>query len=378
MDRFTIDMTDAPKITIPTELLPSDGRFGSGPSRINTTFVKDLASSGTHFLGTSHRRLPVRAVVASIQAGLGEMYSLPDAYEVVLGVGGATAFWDAAAFGLIQQRSAHFVCGEFSEKFAAATTGAPHIDDPVVLAARHGDAPTPEPVAEVDTTAFIHNETSTGVIAPFNRFAAEVVAVDGTSAAGAIAFDVMSVDAYYFSPQKALGSEGGLWVSLMSPLAIDRIESVAATGRWIPESLSLKTALDNSRKGQTYNTPSLATLFLLDRQIAAINDRGGIERADKACRDVSKHLYAWATKRSFADPFVHRVNLRSPTVVTIDFDDELSADRLAAVLRENGIVDTESYRKLGRNQLRIATFPNVPLTDVEALTASIDFVVDRL
>jgi len=371
-------MTELRKIAIPADLLPRDGRFGSGPSRVNTTFVADLAATGTSLVGTSHRRPAVKSIVASIQIGLSQMYSLPAGHEVILGIGGATAFWDAAIFGLIERRSAHFVCGEFSQKFATAVGLAPHLEDPISIAAPYGNAPAPKRIEGVDTTAFIHNETSTGVLAPFARFGNELVAVDGTSAAGAIAYDVESADAYYFSPQKALGSEGGLWIAMMSPVAIDRIEALAASSRWIPPFLSLKTALDNSRMSQTYNTPAIATLYLLDRQISLVNDNGGIAWADETSRASSSHLYAWAEERPFAEPFVADPGLRSPTVATIDLDDAVSADGVSAVLRDNGIVDIDSYRKLGRNQLRIAAFPNVPLSDVEALTASIDYVVERL
>jgi phosphoserine aminotransferase len=371
-------MTETPTIAIPAELLPQDGRFGSGPSRINPSFVRDLSDTGTAFLGTSHRQASVKEVVVSIQSGLTQMYGLPDGYEVVLGLGGATAFWDAAALGLIENRSAHFVCGEFSRKFADAVVAVPHLDEPVVIDADPGDAPMPLAVGGVDLAAFIHNETSTGVVAPFARLGNALVAVDGTSAAGAIAFDVEAVDAYYFSPQKALGSDGGLWISLLSPAAIERIELISRTSRWIPEFLSLKTALESSRSAQTYNTPALVTLYLLDRQIEFVNNSGGIEWADAAVRATSDHLYAWANKSSFAEPFVTNKTLRSPTVVTIDLDESVSARSVSGVLRANGIVDTESYRKLGRNQLRIATFPNVVISDVQALTASIDFVIEAL
>jgi phosphoserine aminotransferase len=306
------------------------------------------------------------------------MYSLPDGYEVALGIGGATAFWEAAVFGLIERRSAHFVCGEFSQKFAASVAAAPHLEAPAIFAAEYGDAPSPEDVPGADVSAFIHNETSTGVLAPFSRLGASLVVVDGTSAAGAIAFEAESVDVYYFSPQKALGSEGGLWIALLSPAAIVRIEALAGTPRWIPEFLSLKTALDNSRKSQTYNTPALATLYLLRRQIESINDRGGIEWADRTTRTTSGYLYEWAERSLFAEPFVRSASLRSPTVVTLDLDPDTSAEVVSCVLHTNGIVDTESYRKLGRNQLRVATFPNIPLSDVQALTASIDYVVQQL
>ncbi len=371
-------MIETPKITIPPALLPSDGRFGSGPSRIRSEFVDDLASTGASLLGRSHRKPPVKSIVAKIRSGLTEMYSLPEEYEVVLGVGGATAFWDAAAFGLIERQSAHFVCGEFSHKFANSVRGAPHLVDPVIIEAEYGDAPHPVEVPEVDTTSFIHNETSTGVLAPFARLGPALVVVDGTSAAGALGFDPESVDAYYFSPQKALGSEGGVWVAIMSRFAVNRVESIADSGRSIPPFLSLKIAIENSRLDQTYNTPALTTLYLLARQIEYVNTNGGIAWAESSSRASSDHLYRWAEASVYANPFVEDVGLRSPTVVTIDLSDEISQSNVSGVLKANGIFDTESYRKLGRNQLRFATFPNVPLRDVEALTSSIDYVVERL
>jgi phosphoserine aminotransferase len=365
-------------ITIPSHLLPGDGRFGSGPSRVEPLFVNDLAASGSGFLGTSHRKAGVRNIVRSIQDGISTLYELPDSYEIVLGVGGATSFWDAAAFGLVTNRAAHFVCGEFSEKFAAVTAGAPHLDDPVVISAPYGSAPEPRDVVDVDVAAYIHNETSTGVKAPFGRYGDALVLVDGTSAAGAITFDVSTVDAYYFSPQKAFGSDGGLWLAIVSPLAIERIEMIAASKRWIPPFLSLSTALDNSRKSQTYNTPALATLFLLERQISSALSNGGLGVLAQRSLDSSQHLYDWAEIRSFTTPFVSSPRLRSPTVVTIDLDDSVPAGDVIRVLEANGIVDIGGYRKLGRNQLRIATFPNVPTSDVESLTACIDFAVEAV
>ncbi len=320
----------------------------------------------------------MRDVVSSIRRGLVALYDLPDGYEVVLGVGGATAFWDAATFGLIENRSAHFVCGEFSEKFALVTAGAPHLDHPVVVAADYGSAPIPEEVAGVDTASYIHNETSTGVLAPFDRIGDALVVVDGTSAVGAIPFDVRSVDVYYFSPQKALGSEGGLWLAFMSPAAIARIESIGASDRWIPPFLSLSTALSNSRQDQTYNTPALATLYLLDRQISMILDTGGLASAFAVSNASAHHVYGWATTNHHTSPFVEDQRFRSPTVITIDIGAAISAESVALVLRDNGIVDVEGYRKLGRNQLRIATFPNIPTADVQALTACIDYAFDAL
>jgi phosphoserine aminotransferase len=365
-------------ITIPSHLLPEDGRFGSGPSRVEPLFVNDLAESGSRFLGTSHRKAGVRNIVRSIQDGISALYELPDGYEVVLGVGGATSFWDAAAFGLVTNRAAHFVCGEFSEKFAAVTAGAPHLADPVVISSPYGSAPEPRDVVDVDVAAYIHNETSTGVKAPFGRNGDALVLVDGTSAAGAIPFDVSTVDAYYFSPQKAFGSDGGLWLAIMSPAASERIETIAASKRWIPPFLSLDTALDNSRKNQTYNTPALATLFLLERQISSALSSGGLGVLAQRSLDSSQHLYDWAEMRSFTTPFVSSPRLRSPTVVTIDLDDSVPAGDVIRVLEANGIVDIGGYRKLGRNQLRIATFPNVPTSDVESLTACIDFAVEAV
>ena len=371
-------MNQSATITIPRHLLPSDGRFGSGPSRVSTAFVEALAASGSTYMGTSHRRAGVRDVVRSIQEGLTALYSLPDGYEVVLGVGGATAFWDAASYSLIDRRSAHFVCGEFSEKFAAVTTGAPHLDEPVVIPAPYGSAPAPRHVDGVDVAAFIHNETSTGVKAPFGRYGEALVVVDGTSAAGAVPFEVAATDVYYFSPQKAFGSDGGLWVSIMSQRATDRIEAIAASDRWVPPFLSLSTAVGNSRMNQTYNTPALATLFLLEKQMSAIMAEGGLDAVAGRSARSAQHIYDWAEERPFAAPFVTDPGLRSPTVVTIDLDDSVPASGLISVLAEHGIVDIGGYRKLGRNQLRIATFPTIPTDDVEALTACIDFVVEAM
>ena len=371
-------MTEASHISIPRHLLPKDGRFGSGPSRIPTDAVTALAATQTSYMGTSHRRPTVKSVVGAIRSGLTELYNLPDGYEVVLGIGGATAFWDVAAAGLIERASAHFTCGEFSGKFASAVAAAPHLDEPTVIDAPPGSAPTPIAVEGMDAAAFIHNETSTGVIAPFDRLSDALVLVDATSAAGAIAYDVSTVDAYYFSPQKALASEGGLWVAFLSPAAIERATTLAGTERWIPPFLSLTTAIDNSRKDQTYNTPALATLWLLDHQIRTVLDAGGLDSAAAVSHASSGHLYRWAESSDVAQPFVSDPALRSPTVVTIDLSDDVSADSVSAHLRANGIVDTESYRKLGRNQLRIATFPATPTEDVQALTACIDHVIDAM
>ena len=365
-------------ISIPDHLLPRDGRFGSGPSRVPIAALDDLAATGDGLMGTSHRRPAVKSLVGDIRAGLRSLFGLPDGYEVALGIGGATAFWDMAAFGLVEHRSAHYVCGEFSAKFAAVTDGAPHLGTPVIIESPPGAAPAPVPNPDVDLTAFIHNETSTGVIASWHRFADEIVAVDGTSAAGAVEVDPTTFDAYYFSPQKAFSSEGGLWVALLSPAAIERIERLAAGERWIPPFLSLRTAVENSRKDQTYNTPAIATLFLLARQVSSIETMGGLAAAAATSRESSAFLYGWAETSEYASPFVQDPAHRSPTVATIDIDDRIDAGQLAGHLRANGIVDTESYRKLGRNQLRIATFPTIPMSDVEALTGCIDHVVERM
>jgi len=371
-------MNEHPPIVIPAHLLPSDGRFGSGPSRVNTISVDELAATGSSFLGTSHRKEGVKGVVRSIREGISALYDLPDGYEVVLGLGGATAFWDAAAFGLISQRSAHFVCGEFSEKFAAVASGAPHLSEPVIISAPYGSAPTPRAIDGVDVTAYIHNETSTGVMAPFSRQEDALVVVDGTSAAGAVAFDASEVDAYYFSPQKAFGSDGGLWLSIVSNAAVERISGIARSDRWIPPFLSLSTALENSRKNQTYNTPALATLFLLEHQISSSLSEGGLRTAAERSARSSQHIYDWAEASPFAAPFVESPLLRSPTVVTVDLDESVPAQDVMEVLQAYGIVDIGGYRKLGRNQLRIATFPNIPTADIETLTACIDFVVGSL
>jgi phosphoserine aminotransferase len=371
-------MTERPGIEIPRDLLPDDGRFGSGPSRVPQYAIDALAATGSAYLGTSHRKAPVKSVVASVRSGLAALYDLPAGYEVVLGVGGATAFWDAAAFGLVASHSAHFTCGEFSSKFASVCSGAPHLDGISTVAAATGSAPVPEAVEGADAYAYIHNETSTGVLGSWDRFGDEVVLVDGTSAAGAIPIDPSSIDAYYFSPQKAFGSEGGLWIALMSPHALARVTEIVETGRWIPPFLSLATAIDNSTKDQTYNTPALATLFLIDFQIHQLLDRGGLEQALAISTASSDHLYGWAAASPFASPFVSEERFRSPTVVTIDLDDSVPADVVSLHLRVNGIVDIDSYRKLGRNQLRIATFPTIPTDDIEALTACVDFIVEAM
>ncbi|HET9770015.1 MAG TPA: phosphoserine transaminase [Acidimicrobiia bacterium] len=371
-----------PQITIPPDRLPADGRFGCGPSKVRTEALAALAATGPSYMGTSHRRPTVRSVVGRVRAGLAAMYSLPEGYEVVLGNGGSTAFWDAAAFGLIERRSQHLCFGEFSSKFAAAVAGAPHLEGPEVIESEPGTAPHPKGSAGIDSYALTHNETSTGVQAPVRRpadaDAGALVLVDATSAAGAIRWDPAQVDVYYFAPQKAFASDGGLWLAACSPAGVARIEKLAQSGRWTPAFLDLGIALDNSRKDQTYNTPALATLFLLADQIEWINGLGGLEWAAGRCDASSAILYQWADQHPLATPFVIEPGLRSTVTVTIDLDASVSADTLARTLRQNGIVDTESYRKLGRNQLRIACFPAVDPDDVVQLTRAIDYVIEAL
>jgi phosphoserine aminotransferase len=366
-------------ITIPAELLPTDGRFGCGPSKVRPEQLAHLAGAGSALMGTSHRQAPVKQLVGRVRAGLAELFSLPDGYEVVLGNGGTTAFWDAAAAGLVRERALHLSFGEFSQKFATVTKGAPFLADPIVVTAEPGDAPEPTSDPSADAVAWAHNETSTGAMVPVQRPEGDaLVLIDATSGAGGLPVDVAQADAYYFAPQKSFASDGGLWLALLSPAAIERVGEPAATDRWIPESLSLATALDNSRKDQTYNTPAVATLFLLGEQLEWMLGLGGLDGCIERTRANSGHLYGWARDSEFATPFVSDPAKRSLVVGTIDFADEVDAAAVAATLRANGIVDTEPYRKLGRNQLRIGLFPAIDLADVQALTACIDWVVGRL
>jgi phosphoserine aminotransferase len=371
-------MTQDP-IILPTRLIPSDGRFGSGPALVRAAAVDRLAFVADDYLGTSHRREGVRSVVADIRAGLADLFGLPDGYEVVLGVGGATMFWEVAAHSLIVHKSQHLSIGEFSSKFGVVVEVMPHLDQPTVIEAPPGSAAEPVADTAIDAYALIHNETSTGVMPPLVRPAGArgLVLVDGTSAAGAIAVDPESFDAYYFSPQKAFGSEGGLWVALCSPAALGRAEELAATRAIAPMS-SLQVAVKNSRLDQTYNTPALATLFLLVDQITWLAAQGGLEWAESRVRESSTIAYDWAEVSTYATPFVTDETLRSPTVVTIDLDEAVSAENVATNLRANGIVDILGYRKIAHNQIRIATFPNIQPTDVERLVAAIDYVVERI
>jgi phosphoserine aminotransferase len=368
-------------IVIPDSIKPADGRFGSGPSRVPGAAVAALGATGTTLLGTSHRQAPVKSLVARIRAGLGQLFALPHGYEVALGNGGATAFWDAAAFGLIRSRAQHLVCGEFSAKFAAVTSGAPFLAEPTVLRSEYGSAPEGHADAGIDAYAWPQNETSTGVALPVRRIAGAdpgaLMLVDATSAAGGLPIAIGETDAYYFAPQKAFAAEAGLWLAVLSPAAIERMTALHET-RWVPPSLDLTIALANSRKDQTYNTPALASLWLLAHQIDWLLDSGGLDWAVKRCADSSGRLYAWAERTDYTVPFVADPALRSPTVGTIDFVDTVDAAAVASVLRANGIVDTEPYRALGRNQLRIGMYPAVDPEDVTALTACIDHVVARL
>jgi phosphoserine aminotransferase len=375
-------MADPTTLVLPADLIPTDGRFGCGPSKVRPEALAALAASGATYLGTSHRQPAVKGLVHRVRAGLSDLFSLPDGYEVILGNGGTTAFWDAAALGLVREKSQHLAFGEFSAKFAAVTRAAPFLGEPTVIRAEVGDAPDPVAQADVDVYAWAHNETSTGVAVPVSRPAGatsgQLVLVDATSGAGGLPVDVAETDVYYFAPQKVFASDGGLWIALASPAAVERIGEIAATDRWIPEFLSIATALDNSTKDQTLNTPAVATLFLLADQIDWINGQGGLDWATARTADSSSRLYGWAEKSSFATPFVQRPELRSQVVGTIDFDDAVDAASVAKVLRANGIVDTEPYRKLGRNQLRVGMFPAIEPADVTALTACIDFVVGKL
>jgi phosphoserine aminotransferase len=377
-------MTTAAQLTIPPDLKPSDGRFGCGPSKVRPAQVRHLLDHATDVLGTSHRQRPVKAVVGRVREGLRELFALPDGYEVALGNGGTTAFWDAAALGLVRERALHLTYGEFSGKFATVTRGAPFLEDPVVVAADPGDAPPGvggEAIpAGVDAVAWAHNETSTGVMLGVARPSTgdALVLVDATSGAGGLPVDVAEADAYYFAPQKSFAADGGLWLALLSPAAQERIAELDASGRWIPEFLSLATALENSRKDQTYNTPGVATLLLLADQIEWMLGQGGLDWCVRRTTESSSALYGWAEASPHATPFVADPAKRSLVVGTVDFDDAVDAAAVAATLRANGIVDVEPYRKLGRNQLRVGMFPAVEPDDVRALTACIDFVVDGL
>ncbi len=384
--------TQQAAITIPDEIKPSDGRFGCGPSKVRPEALDALASEGAALMGTSHRQAPVKGLVAEIRAGLKDLFSAPDGYEVLLGNGGATAFWDAAAFGLVRRRALHLTYGEFSQKFSNATGEAPFLEDPIVVSAEPGGAPSAQEVTEAlgaastageapDALAWAHTETSTGVMVPIVRpegAGEALVLIDATSGAGGLPVELSQADAYYFAPQKSFAADGGLWVAILSPAAQERIGAIAATDRYIPAFLSLQTALENSVKEQTYNTPAVATLFLLADQIRWMLDGGGLDWCVSRTSASSQTLYGWAQQSPFASPFVSDPALRSLVVGTIDFEEGVDAAAVAKTLRANGIVDVEPYRKLGRNQLRVGMFPAIDPEDVKALTACIDYVVERI
>jgi phosphoserine aminotransferase len=369
-------------IQIPDSLKPADGRFGAGPSKIQTSHLDALAATGASLMGTSHRQAPVKDTVGRVREGVRALFALPEGYEVVLGNGGATAFWDIATFGLIRSKSQHLSFGEFSSKFAKAAELAPFLDAPTVIKSEPGSRPVAQAEAGVDAYAWAHNETSTAVMAPVQRVKGAdegaLVLVDATSGAGGLPVDISQVDAYYFAPQKCFASDGGLWVAVMSPAALERAAEIAATDRWVPAFFDLPTAIDNSAKNQTYNTPSIATLFLFAEQLDWMLGQGGLDAMVARTTASSDALYGWAEKTSYTTPYVADPDHRSLVIGTIDFDESIDASAIAKVLRANGIVDTEPYRKLGRNQLRIAMYPAIDPTDVEALTGCIDFVVDAL
>jgi phosphoserine aminotransferase len=356
-----------------------DGRFGCGPSKVRPAQIDFLASIGRTVLGTSHRQAPVRNLVAQVREGLGDLFGLPQGYEIVLGNGGSTAFWDIAAFGLVRQRAQHLAFGEFSAKFASVTQKAPFLGDPTVIKGEPGTLPRPQAEAGIDVYAWAHNETSTGVMAPVNRVAGAdtgaLMLIDATSGAGGLPLDVAQADVYYFGPQKCFAADGGLWIAAFSPAALARVEEVAASGRWVPDFFSLPTAITNSRLNQTYNTPAVSTLALLSNQISWINDQGGLDWAVRRTTDSSSRLYEWAEATAYTSPFVANPAARSLVVGTIDFADEVDAASVAASLRANGVVDVEPYRKLGRNQLRVGMFPAVDPEDISKLISSIEYVV---
>lgn len=373
-------MTEA--LLIPEGLKPADGRFASGPSKIRPEAVESMAKHAHGVLGTSHRQAPVKDLVGSVREGLATLLGLPDGYQIVLSNGGTTAFWDAAAFGLIRNRAQHLSFGEFSAKFAAVTSGAPWLAEPSVLQAEPGTVAVPRAEADVDVYAWPHNETSTGVMAPVRRVDGAdddaLVLIDATSGAGGLPVELTEADVYYFAPQKSFSSDGGLWLAAFSPKALERVEQIKASDRYIPTFLDLATAVENSTKNQTYNTPAVATLYLLDQQLQWLNRNGGLDFAVGRTTESSSRLYSWAERTSYTTPFVDDTEFRSLVIGTVDFDAAIDAAELAKVLRANGIVDVEPYRKLGRNQLRVGMFPAVDPDDVQALTGAIDYVVERL
>jgi phosphoserine aminotransferase len=374
-------MADIPVLAIPADIKPADGRFGCGPSKVRPEQLTALSTSAAALFGTSHRQPPVKNLVGRVRDGLRELFRAPDGYQVILGNGGATAFWDAAAFGLIDRRSLHLTFGEFSAKFASAVAANPFVGDPVIIKAEAGSAPAPQSDPSVDAIAWAHNETSTGVAVGVRRpegAGDALVLIDATSGAGGLPVNLADCDAYYFAPQKNFAGDGGLWLAILSPAALARVDAIASSGRWVPDFLSLPIAVENSLKNQTYNTPAIGTLVLMAEQVDWMLAKGGLDWAVKRTADSSFRLYSWAEASPYATPFVTDPALRSQVVGTIDFTDDVDAATVAAVLRANGIVDTEPYRKLGRNQLRVAMFPAIEPDDVTALTRCVDWVVERL
>ncbi|WP_026820158.1 phosphoserine transaminase [Arthrobacter castelli] len=369
-------------LNIPKDLLPGDGRFGAGPSKVRPEQVRALGEAGTSLLGTSHRQAPVKNLVGSVREGISELFSAPEGYEVVIGVGGSTAFWDTAAFGLVEQKAQHLSFGEFGAKFAKATDQAPFLAPSSIIESAPGTRPAPRPESGVDVYAWPQNETSTGVAAPVQRVEGaddgSLMLIDATSAAGGLDVDVSASDVYYFAPQKNFASDGGLWLGLFSPAALERAAKITASGRWVPDFLNLSTAIDNSKKNQTYNTPAIGTLVSLDAQLQWLNGNGGLPFATRRTADSAARLYDWASASTVATPFVADPADRSNVIVTLDFDDTVDAAQVAKVLRANGIVDVEPYRKLGRNQLRVATFVAIDPEDVSALINCIDYVIENL
>ncbi|WIM68359.1 phosphoserine transaminase [Corynebacterium breve] len=370
-------MTDYP--VLKEDLIPVDGRFGCGPSKVRPAQIDAIVAGADGIIGTSHRQPAVKNVVGEVRDGLSELFQLPEGYEIILSLGGATAFWDAATFGLIEKKSAHLSYGEFSSKFAKAAKQAPWLDDPEVIEAPTGDAPEPRAVDGTDVLAWAHNETSTGAMVPVTRPAGTdaLITIDATSGAGGLPVDMSQADVYYFSPQKCFASDGGLWLAAMSPAAIERIEKVKASGRFIPAFLDLQTAVDNSRKNQTYNTPAVATLLMLANQVKWMNENGGLDGMVARTTESSNTLYTWAENNEVTSPYVADPAKRSLVVGTIDFADNIDAAEIAKALRANGILDTEPYRKLGRNQLRIGMFPAIDPSDIERLTKAIDFLLEQ-
>jgi phosphoserine aminotransferase len=375
-------MSEPQSIRIPADLLPGDGRFGAGPSKVRPEQIDALVAAGRNLLGTSHRQAPVKNLVGSVREGLKEFFQAPEGYEVILGVGGSTAFWDVATFGLVERKAQHLSFGEFSSKFAKATNNAPFLAESTIIKSETGTRPEPKAEAGVDVYAWAQNETSTGVAAPVKRVAGAddgaLVLIDATSAAGGLDVDLAESDVYYFAPQKNFASDGGLWLGMFSPAALERAARIAATDRWIPDFLNLQTAVDNSLKNQTYNTPALATLVTLNNQIEWLNANGGLEFAAKRTADSAGRVYGWAEASAVATPYVANPEHRSNVIATIDFDESVDAAAVAKALRANGVVDVEPYRKLGRNQLRIATFVAIEPEDVSKLLSCIDYVLREL